>query len=112
MEEQDADNNNDNMNNKLNYFSTIQPTIILYAYLIPIIVFIGSFIFHSTLTYTGQLLDELPMIYGICYFNWILSAHNKKRFYHAICMKIYIIFYYIFSLDYCSHHYYFHDDYI
>lgn len=33
-------------------------------YFILLVVFFGSAAFHATLTYTGQLLDELPMIYG------------------------------------------------
>ena len=63
----------------LNGKRLLQPWIVLLAYIAPIVVFCGSFVFHSTLTYAGQLLDELPMIYGICYFHWMLSAHSKQK---------------------------------
>ncbi|OQS05427.1 hypothetical protein THRCLA_02437 [Thraustotheca clavata] len=58
------------------YIETHQPTSIRIAYLVPLIVFAGSFAFHCSLTYVGQLLDELPMMYGTLYFHYISLRHN------------------------------------
>ncbi|OQR91029.1 alkaline ceramidase 3-like [Achlya hypogyna] len=55
---------------------TTQPMSIRLAYLVPLVVFAGSFAFHSTLTYFGQMLDELPMMYGTLYFHYISLRHN------------------------------------
>ncbi|XP_076807573.1 alkaline ceramidase 3-like isoform X4 [Clavelina lepadiformis] len=38
---------------------------------------IGSWMFHMTLRYEMQLLDELPMIYGTCVFLYALRHHAK-----------------------------------
>lgn len=54
-----------------------QPQVIFLAYLVLIVVFAGSFIFHATLTYFGQLLDELPMLYGQLYFHYLYSRKYK-----------------------------------
>ncbi|KDO22520.1 hypothetical protein SPRG_11704 [Saprolegnia parasitica CBS 223.65] len=58
------------------YADSAQPTSIRIAYLVPVIVFAGSFAFHSTLTFVGQMLDELPMMYGTLYFHYISLRHN------------------------------------
>lgn len=58
------------------HFLSVQPKNILLAYLIPVTIYMGSFAFHASLTYTGQLLDELPMVYGVCYFHYVLLAHT------------------------------------
>jgi dihydroceramidase len=59
-----------------------QPIVLRRAYLWPIVVFAGSTCFHATLTYTGQLLDEIPMIYGTLYFHYVIEqvvdAQMKK----------------------------------
>jgi len=54
--------------------ATVQPMLIWLGYFVPIIVFAGSSCFHATLTYTGQLLDELPMIYGSLYLHFMLNT--------------------------------------
>nr|CAB3219682.1 alkaline ceramidase 3-like [Phallusia mammillata] len=40
---------------------------------------LGSWMFHMTLWYEMQLLDELPMIYGTCVFLYSLHHHDKPR---------------------------------
>ncbi|KAI8918775.1 alkaline ceramidase 3 [Entophlyctis helioformis] len=46
----------------------------IYAmYLALAVVGAGSFAFHATLTYTMQLSDELPMIYGTCVSVFVLA---------------------------------------
>lgn len=44
-----------------------------------IIVFLGSAAFHATLTYTGQLFDELPMIYGSLMLHHAICAPQDKK---------------------------------
>lgn len=41
---------------------------------------IGSWMFHMTLLYEYQLLDELPMIYATCVPYWIVFSFGKSRF--------------------------------
>lgn len=40
---------------------------------------VGSWMFHATLLYEYQLLDELPMIYATCIPYWIMFSHGKPR---------------------------------
>ncbi|OQR97996.1 alkaline ceramidase 3-like [Thraustotheca clavata] len=58
------------------HVETQQPMSIRLAYFVPIVIYAGSFAFHSTLTYVGQMLDELPMMYGTLYFHYITLRHN------------------------------------
>ncbi|OQR91070.1 alkaline phytoceramidase family protein [Achlya hypogyna] len=58
------------------YAGTEQPLTIRIAYAVPLFIFTGSFAFHSTLTYYGQMLDELPMMYGTLYFHYISLRHK------------------------------------
>ena len=57
---------------------TRQPRVIFWSYILPLCVYFGSFLFHATLTYFGQLLDELPMIYGCLYFHLLLCHHSQR----------------------------------
>ncbi|EQC35291.1 hypothetical protein SDRG_07516 [Saprolegnia diclina VS20] len=59
------------------YANESQPMVIRVAYLVPVVIFLGSFAFHATLTYAGQLLDELPMMYGTLYFHYISLRHHS-----------------------------------
>jgi Ceramidase len=49
------------------------------SYVILMLVFLGSAAFHATLTYTGQLLDELPMIYGSLALHHAICAPQQKE---------------------------------
>ncbi|ODV88865.1 hypothetical protein CANCADRAFT_130320 [Tortispora caseinolytica NRRL Y-17796] len=40
---------------------------------------IGSWMFHMTLWYEFQLLDELPMIYATCIPTWTVLSYRKSR---------------------------------
>jgi hypothetical protein len=42
-----------------NLGETIQPRTVILAYLVPLVVYAGSFAFHATLTYFGQV-KKLP----------------------------------------------------
>lgn len=44
-----------------------------------LIVGIGSWLFHMTLLYHFQLLDELPMIYATCVPYWTVFSSGKSR---------------------------------
>ena len=58
--------------------SKLQPFRVVLGYLVPIIVYAGSFAFHTTLTRAGQLADQLPMIYGAIYLHHIISDDSFK----------------------------------
>ncbi|RHY32684.1 hypothetical protein DYB32_002338 [Aphanomyces invadans] len=57
------------------FLESNQPASIRRAYWVPLIVFSGSFAFHSSLTHVGQQLDELPMLYGCFYFHYVTLRH-------------------------------------
>lgn len=40
---------------------------------------VGSWLFHMSLLYEYQLLDELPMIYATCVPVWVVFSHGKSR---------------------------------
>lgn len=40
----------------------------------------GSWMFHMSLLYEYQLLDELPMIYATCVPYWIVFSYGKTKF--------------------------------
>ncbi|KAK9472471.1 ceramidase [Dipodascopsis tothii] len=40
---------------------------------------IGSWLFHMTLQYEYQLLDELPMIYATCIPTWAVFSYNRNK---------------------------------
>lgn len=43
------------------------------------VVGVGSWLFHMTLLYEFQLLDELPMIYATCVPYWIVFSFGKNK---------------------------------
>ena len=49
---------------------------------------LGSWLFHMTLKYHFQLLDELPMIYTTCIPVWFSFSYSKGRRYENICAWI------------------------
>jgi dihydroceramidase len=58
--------------------ATLQPRAVALSYWTLIVVFVGSIVFHATLTYAGQLLDELPMIYGVLYLHDALTPGASR----------------------------------
>lgn len=56
-----------------------KPVDTILGYMFVVIVFTGSFMFHATLSYVGQLLDELPMIYGSLYFHYIACTPATRK---------------------------------
>lgn len=40
---------------------------------------VGSWLFHMSLLYEYQLLDELPMIYATCIPYWVMFSHGKNK---------------------------------
>ena len=49
------------------------------AYALLTLVGVGSWAFHSTLLYTSQMLDELPMLFGACSFLYCIWTCNSKE---------------------------------
>jgi len=45
---------------------------------------LGSFLFHSTLWYSMQLVDELSMIYTTCLMAWASFCHGRSLRYSAV----------------------------
>ncbi|KNC49359.1 alkaline ceramidase 3 [Thecamonas trahens ATCC 50062] len=62
---------------KAHHRSTFLPPHLRSAYLWLLLVFCGSTVFHATLSYAGQLLDELPMIAGVCAYHVALSSRDS-----------------------------------
>ncbi|KAK9452417.1 ceramidase [Limtongia smithiae] len=50
---------------------------------------VGSWLFHMTLQYEYQLLDELPMIYATCIATWSVFSYARAKK-DAILLAIYI----------------------
>lgn len=46
---------------------------------------LGSWLFHMTLKYHFQLLDELPMIYTTCIPVWFSFSYSKSRKFQNVC---------------------------
>lgn len=63
------------------------------VYFIISIVFIGSFIFHSTLTYIGQLCDEIPMLFGSIYIHYMLYQNKKICIIYSIISTFILIYF-------------------
>ena len=49
----------------------------IYSFFV-ILVGLGSTLFHGTLTFFGQLWDELPMMWGLLYWHWLLFVLNGQ----------------------------------
>ena len=62
------------------------------------IVGIGSFYFHGTLTFIGQMFDELPMVYSMIIWFFILFRMNYFHSHHFYSDQfiLFLIFYSIF----------------
>jgi len=52
------------------------------------VVGIGSALFHATLLYSCQLLDELPMIYGTLVFLYTLIEFEKDSFFDKLFIPV------------------------
>ena len=57
---------------------TTQPIQVQHCYLYLLVVFVGSFAFHATLTYAGQIADEFPMIAGVCAYHVALTPPSSS----------------------------------
>jgi dihydroceramidase len=76
------------INNDFNYIFSIQ-------YLSIVFVGIGSSLFHCTLRYTEQQLDEIPMMIGL--FIWLYIIYKKEWIKYILLQK----YLYIFLIKLC-----------
>ncbi|KAF2471995.1 alkaline ceramidase-like protein [Lindgomyces ingoldianus] len=70
-----------------------------------LIVGTGSFLFHATLKYPMQLVDELSMIYTTCLMCYATFSYRKSRRFATglavflVCMALFITLYYHYLQD-------------
>ena len=61
-------------------------SVLHYFYLLGAIIFAGSTAFHATLTWAGQLLDEVPILimgsasFSVLFDNWNLIGPDTRRY--------------------------------
>lgn len=77
----------------------------LAAFLVLLLVGIGSFLFHATLKYEMQLLDELSMIYLSCTTFFAIFSHGKSKlvaafvFLFTVSLAVFVSVYYHYLQD-------------
>ncbi|RWS21284.1 alkaline ceramidase 3-like protein, partial [Leptotrombidium deliense] len=69
-------------------FKTGNDTRLLLCYALLTLVGIGSWLFHMTLKYEMQLLDELPMIWGSLYLVFILGTIAYPHLEQSLLLKL------------------------
>ncbi|KAH9865654.1 hypothetical protein J1614_009240 [Plenodomus biglobosus] len=80
-------------------------TVFLVAFVGYLLVGTGSFLFHATLKYPMQLVDELSMIYTTCLMNFATFSYGKSRLYSTtlaiglISIALFITLYYHYLQD-------------
>ncbi|EMD91739.1 hypothetical protein COCC4DRAFT_128250 [Bipolaris maydis ATCC 48331] len=80
-------------------------TVFLVSFVGYLLVGSGSLLFHATLKYPMQLVDELSMIYTTCLMNYATFSYGKSRLYStvlAICLTslaVFITLYYHYLQD-------------
>ncbi|OAK98927.1 alkaline ceramidase-like protein [Phaeosphaeriaceae sp. SRC1lsM3a] len=80
-------------------------TVFLVAFIGYLLVGSGSFLFHATLKYPMQLVDELSMIYTTCLMNYATFSYGKSRLYSTILafalisIAVFITLYYHYLQD-------------
>ncbi|KAF2833060.1 alkaline ceramidase-like protein [Ophiobolus disseminans] len=80
-------------------------TVFLVAFIGYLLVGTGSFLFHATLKYPMQLVDELSMIYTTCLMNYATFSYGKSRLYSTllavglISLAVFITGYYHYLQD-------------
>ncbi|KAA8625475.1 alkaline dihydroceramidase Ydc1 [Pyrenophora tritici-repentis] len=80
-------------------------TVFLVAFVGYLLVGSGSFLFHATLKYPMQLVDELSMIYTTCLMNFATFSYGKSRLYSTglavglISLAVFITLYYHYLQD-------------
>ncbi|CAN9457107.1 unnamed protein product [Alternaria alternata] len=80
-------------------------TVFLVAFIGYLLVGTGSFLFHATLKYPMQLVDELSMIYTTCLMNFATFSYGKSRLYSTVLavglvsLAVFITLYYHYLQD-------------
>ncbi|KAF2089062.1 alkaline ceramidase [Saccharata proteae CBS 121410] len=84
-------------------------TIFLVTFFGYLLVGTGSFLFHTTLKYPMQLVDELSMIYTTCLMFYASFSHKRSRVYSVslavflIALALFITLYYHYLQDPAFH---------
>ncbi|KAH7080560.1 ceramidase [Paraphoma chrysanthemicola] len=84
-------------------------TVFLVAFIGYLLVGSGSFLFHATLKYPMQLVDELSMIYTTCLMNYATFSYAQSRVYRIvlatglISLAVFITLYYHYLQDPAFH---------